>query len=237
MNSSEKATVASCLSCGNELCAGKVSLFSKLKQGQLHQLISLIERTSYKKGETVMGSGDLFDRLYIVNSGALKASTFNAEGKEQILYLLNEGDSIGELALLKVDRAPYDLIATQASLLCTIPKASFDLFLEAHPEVVFSILESAYDKITSLERLVGIVASNDADTRLKYLLQQLIRQSGRQTLEGTVIQLQLTREDMANFVGVTRETVSRKLHELVENGVLEILDSKRIRILDQGYFE
>lgn len=233
---SEHFPVNGCASCGHSLCAKKVSLFSNLDEKQLKAVINLIERKHYKRGEVILHTGDTFDRLYIVNKGTLKAMTFSEDGKEQILYLLNDGDCIGELSLLKSAPAEYDLIALKESFICTIPKTKFDHYLKENPEIVFSIMASAHDKISSLEKLVGAIASNDADIRLKFLLKQLIDQSKQKTSQGTVIKLQLTREDMANFVGVTRETISRKLSQLAHEEVLELLDNKQILIKDLDYF-
>ncbi len=80
--------------------------------------------------------------------------------------------------------------------------------------------------------MVGAIASNDADIRLKFLIKQLMDQSS----DAKLIKLSLTREDMANFVGVTRETISRKLSQLAHDGILELVDNKQIRILDETYF-
>ncbi|MCD4713057.1 MAG: Crp/Fnr family transcriptional regulator [Clostridiales bacterium] len=226
-----------CVTCGDKLCTKKVSLFSNLNDEQIHTLLELIERKHYKKGEVVMHTGDDFDRLYIVNHGSLKASTYNEDGKEQILYILNDGDSLGELSLLKKVASPYDLIALKECFLCTIPKYRFDEFIKENPEIVFAILESAHEKISSLEKLVGAIASNDADIRLRFLIHRLMKQSGSTTPKGILISLQLTREDMANFVGVTRETISRKLSHLSGEGILEILENKQLLIVDQDYFE
>lgn len=233
----EHFPVSGCATCGHSLCAKKVSLFSNLDEIQLQDVIDLIERKHYKKGEVVMRVGDDFNRLYIVNKGALKASSYQEDGKEQILYLLNDGDCIGELSLLKSEPAVYDLIAVKESFLCTITKTKFDDYLKSNPDILFAIMTSAHDKISSLEKLVGAIASNDADIRLKFLLKQLIHQSTQKSSKGTIIKLQLTREDMANFVGVTRETISRKLSQLAQDDILELLDNKQILIKDLQYFE
>lgn len=224
--------VSGCATCGHSLCAKKVSLFSNLNESQLNDVIALIDRKHYKKGDIILHTGETFDRLYIVNKGTLKASSVQEDGKEQILYLLSDGDCIGELALLKTEPAVYDLIAIKECYLCTIPKSKFDLFIKANPEVLFSIMASAHDKIASLEKLVGAIASNDADIRLKFLIKQLMDQSS----DSKLIKLNLTREDMANFVGVTRETISRKLSQLAHDGILELVDNKQIRILEPAYF-
>ncbi len=226
-----------CATCGHELCTRKVSLFSNMDDTQLQTILTLIERKHYKKGEVVLSQGDHFDRLYIINSGSLKACTFGEDGKEQILYILNEGDSIGELSLLKREVANYNLIAMKNSHLCTIPKKRFDLFLKENPEMIFSLLESAHSKITSLEKLVTAISSPDADIRLKFLIQRLCKQSGKTTPEGILLTLNLTREDMANFVGVTRETVSRKLSSLSTDNLIDFIDQKTLLIKSMTYFD
>jgi CRP/FNR family transcriptional regulator len=142
-----------CVTCGSKLCTKKVSLFSKLDNNQLNTITSLIERKHYQKGDIVLRFGEDFDRLYIVNHGSLKAASYNEEGKEQILYILNEGDSIGELSLLKKAESQYDLVALRESFVCTIPKYKFDEFIKNNPEVIFAVLESTYEKITSLEKI------------------------------------------------------------------------------------
>jgi CRP/FNR family transcriptional regulator len=69
------------------------------------------------------------------------------------------------------------------------------------------------------------------------LINRLIKQSGENMAVGIIINLELTREDMANFVGVTRETVSRKLSKLADKGILKISDNKQILIIDKTYFD
>lgn len=236
-NYSEHFEVSGCVSCGHSLCAKKVSLFSNMNETELQSVIDLIERKHYKKGETILHVGDAFDKLFIVNKGTLKASSFGEDGKEQILYLLNDGDFIGELALLRNEIASYDLVCIKESYICTIPKEKFDQYLKQNPEILFSIMTSAHEKIASLEKLVSAIASNDADIRLKFLLKQLIRESKSSDASGVIIALNITREDMANFVGVTRETISRKLSQLAQEEILELLDNKHILIKDIHYFE
>lgn len=226
-----------CARCGHSLCAKKVSLFEGLSELELQSVIDLIERKHYKKGDIIMHAGYAFDRLFIVNKGTLKACAYGEDGKEQILYLLNDGDFIGELALLRNEIASYDLVCIKESFLCTIPKSKFEVYLKQNPEILFSIMTSAHEKIASLEKLVSAIASNDADIRLKFLLKQLIDRAKPAKNNALIITLNITREDMANFVGVTRETISRKLSQLASDDILELVDNKHIRIKDLDYFE
>lgn len=224
-----------CTTCGHKLCAKKVPLFNRMSPDQLELIVKLIQRKHYKKGEYLLQQEEKFDVLYIVNSGRIKASHFTIEGREQILNIINEGDSIGELALLKEGKAPYDLIAMKDSNICTIPKVEFDALIIEHPQIMLSILSSAHDRIVSLEEHISAVTSNDADVRLKFLLNTLSH--GLNKEEQSEFTLDISREDMASFVGVSRETISRKLSKLVKTNIIEMVNRNTIRILDTAYFD
>jgi len=83
------------------MCAKKVPIFSNLESKQLEMITGAIIRKRYKKGEVVFLQGSLLDGLYIVNNGKIKIFRYTKEGKEQILYILSDGDFFGELSLLK----------------------------------------------------------------------------------------------------------------------------------------
>jgi CRP/FNR family transcriptional regulator len=230
-NSNEFKMHDGCISCGHKLCAQKVSLFESLDQKQLDTVTALIVRKQFDRGEFIFNQGDMLDSLYIVNAGSIKISTVNTEGKEQILYLLQEGEFIGDLALLKSTEAQFDAVALTKTHVCTISNVDFLNLMMNNKEILASTLAYAHTRINSLERLVQAVSTNEADARLHYLLTQLAESNGNQTKDGIIINLNITREDMANFVGVSRETISRKLAQLNREGVIEIMDQKTIRLI------
>lgn len=223
-----------CLSCGHKLCAQKVSLFENLTEPQLRQVIALITRRVIKKGDYVFRESDLLDNLFIINSGSLKISSINSEGKEQMLYYLTEGEFIGDLALLKSTPASFSAQAITDTHLCCIHNNDFQALMLSHQDILRQTLAYAHDRIASLEKLVQTVSTNEADTRLTYLMKQLAEKHGVITKEGLVITLELTREEMANFMGVSRETVSRKLNHLIKSGLITRIDNKHL-LLSQDY--
>lgn len=97
-----------------------------------------------------------------------------------------------------------------------VPKPSASLFLNFRP---------------------FIISSKDADIRLKFLIGKLIEESGTMTSRGLVVQVPISREDMANFVGVSRETNSRKLHALMDQEIIAMASPKQIKILKPDYFD
>lgn len=219
-----------CMTCKHHSCAKKVTLFESFSDQDLENVLSLIERMHFHKGETIFSEGDIFDRLYIVNSGSFKVYRQSKDGKEQVLYVIGDGDFIGDINLLKKDIFKFSAIALEETHLCTIKKDDFDILMRGHPNMVEKVLEYAHDRIASLEELMQTLTSNDVESRVATLLLKLAESFGIQKPTGVEVQLSLTREEMASFIGLTRETLSRKLSQLQAENYIELLDNKRILI-------
>jgi CRP-like cAMP-binding protein len=221
-----------CCSCNHKYCAKKVSLFSSLSDKDLNNVVSLVTKQSFQKGDIVFSEGEIFDKLYIINSGSIKIYKYTKDGKEQILYILKEGEFLGDLSLLK--RATFKFYATALEFtdICIIHKDDFDTLIKTNPDISIKVLEYAHDRISSLENLVQTLTTKDVEVRLASLLLNLSTTFGTKTNKGIEITLPLTREDMANFIGVTRETISRKLSYLQSQNIIEIFENKIIIIID-----
>lgn len=220
--------------CSHEHCAKKVSLFASLSDDELMQMTSLIAQKHFDKGEIIFSEGQDFDQLYIVNQGSMKVLKYNKDGKEQILYILSEGEFLGDLSLLKKGILPFSAIALEDITLCTIHKNDFDHIIKTNPSISLKVLEYAHDRIYELENLIQTVTTKDIDTRLATLLLNLSKSFGQKSshnAQEVYINLTMSREDMANFIGVTRETVSRKLSFFQSEGILEVIGNKALRIL------
>lgn len=226
-----------CTTCKHKYCARKVSLFESFSEEDLGKVVALIERRHFEKGDIIFSEGDVFDRLYIVNGGSMKVFRDNKEGKEQIIYILSEGDFIGDLSLLKKSVFQFSAVALETTDLCTIKKDDFDFLIKNSEMVNTKVLEYAHDRIESLETLVKTLTTKDVETRIAGMLIMMAERFGIRRQRGIEIQLTLTREEMANFLGLTRETVSRKLSAFQSEGLLELLENKTILIKDYEALE
>lgn len=221
-----------CCTCNHKYCAKKVSLFSSLSDKDLNKVVSLVTQKSFGKGDTIFSEGEIFDKLLIINSGSMKVYKYTKDGKEQILYILKEGEFLGDLNLLKKDTFTFSATALENTNICMIHKDDFDNLMNSNPTISIKVLEYAHDRITSLENLVQTLTTKDVEVRLATLLLNLSKTFGVKTTKGIEITLSLTREDMANFIGVTRETISRKLSLFQNENIIEIYDNKLILIKD-----
>lgn len=225
-----------CHQCGSKTCTGefcveKVPIFAMLSEEEMTTITLLIKRRRFKKGQIIFYEGDLADKFYILNSGKMKIYKTTREGKEQILYILQEGDFIGDLNLLKKGEFEFNAEAIEEVGVCTLTKDDFDNILRSNPEISLRILETLHDRLISLENLVQTLSTRDVEARIAGLLMSFVDSFGTKEKGQIVLDLPLSREDMANFIGVTRETMSRKLTSLQEQGIIELIENRKILIL------
>ncbi|MFT9486726.1 MAG: Crp/Fnr family transcriptional regulator [Tepidibacillus sp.] len=226
-----------CNSCTGQYCASKVPIFSMLADEQLEKITRLITRRKFKKGQVIFFEGDVSDKFYIINQGKIKTFKHTREGKEQILYILAEGDFIGDLSLLKKSTFQYNAEALEDVHVCILSKDDFDQILKENPEISLRILESVHDRLVNLENLVQTLSTKDVEARIAGLLVSLSESFGIKEERKVILEMALTREEMANFIGVTRETISRKLSGLQEEGIIELVGNKKIIINDPSYLK
>ncbi|SHK24592.1 CRP/FNR family transcriptional regulator, anaerobic regulatory protein [Clostridium cavendishii DSM 21758] len=226
-----------CCSCNHKYCAKKVSLFASLNDTDLNKIIKLITKKSFQKGDIIFSEGEIFDKLFIINGGSIKVYSYTKEGKEQILYLLKEGEFLGDMNLLKKDIFKFNATALEDTNMCIIHKNDFDTLIKTNPEISIKVLEYAHDRISTLENLVQTLTTKDVEVRIASLLLNLSKTFGVKTANGIEINLPLTREEMASFIGITRETISRKLSHFQNENIIEIYDNKLIIIKNINFLK
>lgn len=210
----------------------QVPLLSSLNHDQLIEVSKGTIKKSYKKGERIFSQGDKARKLYILCSGKIKIFRYTPDGKEQILYILSPIDFsfIGAFNLLKEDKFDFYAEAIEDSIVCTLDKKDFDDIIVKNPKITLKILEEAYDRINKVESLVDRLSTNNIDIKVAGLLLSLIKDFGIKTDDGILLNMTMNREEMANYSGIARETMSRKLKLMKENGIIELIGPKKILI-------
>lgn len=227
----------SCTCGASQSCTYKVPIFQHFNCEETKALLQVIKRKAYKKGEMLFREGEPADALFIINEGKVKIFNYTKDGREQILHILNEGDFWGELQLLQETTFNCYAKAIEDCRICLITKSHFQKLMLEKPEMSLKVLEVISQRLIHLENLTLILANNHPDSKLAYLLLDLSQRYGVQTESKIVVNLPFTREEMANYTGLTRETVSRKLNQLSEKGIIKIIGHKKIEILDLAYLK
>ncbi|GIM27425.1 Crp/Fnr family transcriptional regulator [Clostridium polyendosporum] len=223
-----------CISCKTKLCASKVPIFSALSKEDIVKIVSKIHHYEYKKGEPICLEGELSDSLIIINNGKVKLTKITKEGKEQIIRLLTTGDFLGEFSIFS-DNETYNFSAYALSPvnICSLNKEDMNLILMENPEISIKILKEVSQRLMQTENLAQNLATNDAEIRVANLILELSEKYGKVNGNRIEIKLPISREDMANYIGVTRETISRKLNKFQELGIITLIGNKTLIILDK----
>lgn len=226
-----------CEKCEHKLCARRVPIFKELSTEEINQVADLIIRRKYVKGEMILMGDQFLDSLMIINQGKVKAFRYTGDGKEQILYIFTEGDFFGEKNLLRKQAVTYNVEALEETHICMIPNKSFGLLLKEFPDISLKIIEQLCNRIDRLENAIQNMGSKNVESRVNAVILEFSEKYGKEQENGILIDLPLSREGIANYIGVTRETVSRKMSYLQEEGIIEMIGNKKVLILDKEALE
>ena len=230
--------MALCQECSNtdHICARTVPIFSFLDPAGLLEVNRLIQPREYNRGELLFAQGDPGTYLYIVRSGRVKLYTVSAEGRQQIIRILEHGDFFGELALFQDRQQLCYAEAMERSGICLLPRDGFRALLEQEPRIALSLLTAMSARLEQAEKFISDLTLKNVEERLaSWLL--VMAQKGVPTPAGIRITLDLTREELAHLLGTTIETVSRRLNALQAEGVITLQGHRTIFITDSKKLE
>ncbi|CAH2214689.1 Crp/Fnr family transcriptional regulator [Tepidibacter aestuarii] len=226
-----------CERCKNKLCASKIYIFENLSNEELVEIIKMTGHENYNKKETIFVEGENANKLYLINEGKIKLFKYTKDGKEQILHILSDGDFFGELNLFNKGEYNFNAQTISPTKLCTLTKEKMRNIILERPEIGLKILEVIGSRLSNLESLAQNLATNDVEVRIAYMLLELKDKYGKEISEGIEINLPITRENMSNYTGVARETISRKLKKFEEENIIKLVGIKKIIIINQEKLE
>ncbi len=211
----------------------KVPLFSGLEKEDLSALASIVTRKEFAKRDTLFHQGDPGEEFMILTEGSVKVELMNAEGKELTLTILTPYQFLGELALLDDVPRSATVVSMEQSVLLSINKRDFARVLENYPRMSIPMLRQLTRRVRVLTDDIASMAFLDSYSRVTRKILNLAEEMGQDTGGGHIlIDRPLTHQQLANLVGTTRETVTKILNEMKDNGLLDIR-RHRITILDR----
>jgi len=184
----------------------------------------------YQKGEFLFRSQEKDDALYIVNRGKVRIYRLSDSGKEQLVRILNPGDFTGEWTLFNPDAVHEEYAeAIRDTSVCMIQQHDVQELLKEYPAISLKLLGEMSQRLESSERQTAQVAVESVITRLVLFLAENVEP---EMGNSPTITLPMAKKDIASYLGTTPETISRKLGELENEGLIQQLSGKRIKIQD-----
>lgn len=187
--------------------------------------------TIYKKNQVVFHEGTRPLGVFCINSGKIKIYKTGAEGKDQIIQILKAGDLMGYRAMLSEDQYPVSAETLEESTICFIPKTDFLQVLNEDSDFSKKVIKSMSRDLGDMADTLTNLAQKPVRERLAGALLMLQDTYGLDGVEDGPVEINLTREDLANIVGTATETLIRLLHDFKEEKLIET-QGRKIRVLE-----
>lgn len=182
---------------------------------------------TYEAGQTIVWSGEPMDFVGSVVRGIATLTQTMEDGRTQMVGLLLPSDFVGRPGR---SGAAYDVMATTDVVMCCFRKVPFEEMMVRTPHIAQRLLEMTLDELDAAREWMLVLGRKTAREKIASLLTIIARRDASLNLRATdakiVFDLPLTREAMADYLGLTLETVSRQISALKRDGVI-VLEGKR----------
>ncbi len=213
--------VLSCCSCAiNGDC-----LAEQLTIAQDHSYQLLKNRRVVLRGEHIFRAGDGAEAIYVISSGSIKSYVIMEDGEEQVLSFYLASDVFG-LDGMGADNYISSTVALETTTICKIPL--LDLPNRDLGQSFFKLISEC---LIRDHNLMLMLARKDADGRMASFLVNISRHFVKLGHSASAFELTMTRQDIANYLGLAIETVSRTLRRFQDSGMLEVT-RRKIQIYD-----
>jgi CRP/FNR family transcriptional regulator, anaerobic regulatory protein len=200
---------------------------------ELAQLDKIKYYRSYQAGQTVVWAGDRMEFVGSVVSGVATLTQTMEDGRTQMVGLLLPSDFIG-----RPDRstAAYDVVATTDIVMCCFRKKPFEQLIDETPHIAHRLLEMTLDELDAAREWMLVLGRKTAREKIASLLVILARRGKAPEDDNAtvVFNLPLTREAMADYLGLTLETVSRQISALKKEGFIALQGKRNVTVPDLG---
>lgn len=200
---------------------GNAPFFARLSPAEVEEVHASFRQAHYTAGQAIHFAGEEATRLSIVAAGRVKLARPALDGQEVLLEILGPGDYFGSLADLG-DHA-YREDATSHTECCVLytTAGEFHRLLERYPVVALSTLDIVAGRLRDAQESIEQISTYPVERRVAAALIRLAGQAGRANDESVLIEMPLSRQDLAGMTGAQVETVSRVISDFRRRGLVE----------------
>jgi CRP/FNR family transcriptional regulator len=203
-------------------------LFRGLSEESLRSLVSIGRSLSYPKGQQIFAQGDPCPGIFVVASGSVRVYKLAPSGREHVLHFAEPGMTFGEVAAIGDFPCPAYADAAETTGCVLLPAAKFMAELRESHDLCLELMEGLSGWVRHLVGLLEDIVLRDAVSRVARTLLRTQPEPG-----GADFTLPMRKKDLASHLNLTSETLSRSLRRLADCGLIEIPDSRRLRIRDR----
>ncbi|NJS40556.1 MAG: Crp/Fnr family transcriptional regulator [Rhodobacteraceae bacterium] len=206
---------------------------ARCESDELSHLEQIKYYRSFQAGQTVIWSGDRMEFVGSVVTGIATLTHTLEDGRRQMVGLLLPSDFVGRPGRAT---AAYDVTATTDMVMCCFRKKPFEDLMATTPHIAQRLLEMTLDELDAAREWMLLLGRKTAREKIASMITIIARREAslrsRKPKGMLTVDLPLTREEMADYLGLTLETVSRQISALKKDGVISLEGNRHISIPD-----
>lgn len=210
----------------------QINLFEGLTENELQSICQAGRLSRVEQDAFFFHQGDPAERWYILTQGQVKMTQTGPEGQQVLVRMVAPYGEFGSVALLTGLTYPLSAQAAEDCLALTWDKTIITTLLSSYPGLAMNALRLMAERFRELQERYRELATERVEQRVVRALLRLERQAGRRLERGTLIDLSLSRQDLAEMTGTTLYTVSRILSQWEQQGLIKT-GREKVVILDR----
>jgi CRP/FNR family transcriptional regulator len=210
--------------------ARRVALCGVLDCTDLTALRGIGGTQALSAGQALFHEGDRAANVYNITQGAIRLTKLLADGRRQVMGFMFPGDFLG---ITLGDEHAFTAETLGETMLCRFTRTRFDTFVEEHPELERELYRKAAHELAAAQAQMLLLGRKSAAERLASFFLELVERRYRLTgTRSTFVDLPMCRSDIADYLGLTKETVSRLLAQLKRQRLLRLEELNRVELLN-----
>jgi CRP/FNR family cyclic AMP-dependent transcriptional regulator len=208
-----------------------IPLFSSVSDEDLESIASLLIERRFPKHKTIVEEGLPGDYMYVIREGRVKVTKLSGDGREKILEMLEEGSFFGEMSLLDSAPRSASVKALTEVRILALARNDFLNVLGRSPDIALAVIHELTQRLRQQDEQASSLSFQRVKERTQGLLVRLARDEAG--VSGRLATPALTHQQIADMIGTSRETVTRAVKGLKQDGWLE-QDGKRYLVPVEG---
>jgi CRP-like cAMP-binding protein len=198
----------------------QVPFFQDLTSADLEWVNSLFHEVDFNVDEVICHSGEPAQQFFVVADGRVKLLRHSLTGRDILLDLLTPGEFFGSFSGQGDDVYPETAQAQSPCCILVIGRKTFQQILKQHPNVALKVIDIMARRLQTANERVHQLSALPVDGRIASILMMLGNKFGEKREVGWLLQVPLSRDDLAGMTGTTTESASRVMSQFQKDGLI-----------------
>jgi CRP-like cAMP-binding protein len=206
----------------------RLPLFQNLSDDAVSKLEDILVEREFPKNRTLFSEGDEAAGFFIICRGRVKVFKLSSEGKEQILHIVGPKELLGAVSAFAGNPYPANADTMEKTVAYFLPRADFLALIRKEPSIVMNMMANLAMRLQHFTRVIENLSLKEVPGRLAAYLLYLCRRSTC----AEVIEIDVSKAQLASLIGTIPETLSRILKKMSERGILSV-SGRKVKLLNK----